>query len=140
MSKPRYGWWSYAKYMVRKYPALKREYDSIHSQSITANTARLPGSRSVSRSTESTALRQLPRARQRELDAVQKAIDRTKLMETGRERLAVINMVLWRGSHKIDGAALAIHISETTATRYHSDFIRLVGFCYGLEDELEDAS
>lgn len=134
MSKPRYGWWSYAKYMVRKYPELKKEYDALHAQRITASITGIPGGGSLSDPTAATALRQLPPARQREYDAVRKAIEKTKLLKTGQERLAVIDMVLWKRTHKIDGAALRINVSEKTATNYHSDFIRLVGFCYGLED------
>lgn len=134
MSKPRYGWWSYAKYMVRKYPELKREYNALHSQRITAAVTGMPSGGGLSDPTAITALRQLPPARQREYDAVRKAIEKTKLMKTGQERLAVIDLVLWKGTHNIDGAALKINISEKTATNYHSDFIRLVGFCYGLED------
>lgn len=134
MSKPRYHWWSYAKAIVRLYPELKREYDELHDQRVTVNIANLPGSDNRSRSTENTALRQLPPARQREYDAVTKAIEQTKRMRSGQDRLAVINMVLWRGTHNIDGAAMQLYISEITAKRYHSDFIRLVGVCYGLED------
>lgn len=134
MSKPRYGWWSYAKHMVRSYPALKREYDELRRQRITANVTGLPGTAGYSRSTESTALKQLPPARQKEYDAVAKAIEQTRRMHAGRERLAVIDMVLWRGTHNIDGAAMHLYISESTARRYHTEFIRLVGFCYGLED------
>lgn len=139
MSKPRYGWWSYAKHMVRSYPALKREYDELHCQRITSNIAGLPGAGGRSRSTENTALRQLPSARQRELDAVEMAIEKTKIMPSGSDRLKVIDLVLWKGTHNIDGAAMHLYISETTARRYHSDFIRLVGFCYGLEDVTEGA-
>ena len=134
MSKPRYGWWSYAKHMVRQYPKLKQEYELLHNQHITAEMTGMPGTKTVSRSTERTALRQLPPARQREYDAVQKAIEKTKLLRTGGDRLAVVDMVLWKRTHNVDGAALKLYISEATATRYHSDFIRLVGFCYGLED------
>lgn len=134
MSKPRYGWWSYAKYMVRKYPELKREYNALHSQRITAAVTGMPSGGGLSDPTAITALRQLPPARQREYDAVRKAIEKTKLMKTGQERLAVIELVLWKGTHNIDGAALKLNISEKTATNYHSDFIRLVGFSYGLED------
>ena len=134
MSKPRYGWWSYAKHMVRKYPELKQEYEALHTQRITAAITGIPGGGSLSDPTATTALRQLPPARQREYDAVRQAIEKTKLLKTGQERLAVIDMVLWKGTHNIDGAALRINISEKTATNYHSDFIRLVGFCYGLED------
>ena len=41
-------------------------------------------------------------------------------------------------SHKMEGAAHQLHISESTARNYHTDFIRLVGFCYGLEDGEEE--
>ena len=139
MSKPRYGWWSYAKHIVRSYPALKEEYDELHRQRITASSTGLPGAGNYTRTTENTALRQLPRARQRELDAVEKAISKTRLLRSGSDRLKVIDLVLWKGSHKIDGAAMQLHISEDTAKLYHRDFIRLVGFCYGLEDVDEGA-
>ena len=134
MSKPRYGWWSYAKHMVRKYPELKKEYDRLHTQRVTTDTTRIPGS-GLSRSAENTVLKQLPPGRQKEFDAVCKAIEMTRMMQTGKERLAVIDMVLWKGTHNIAGAAMKLYISEITATRYHGDFIRLVGFCYGLEGE-----
>ena len=134
MSKPRYGWWSYAKHMVRQYPELKKEYDLLHNQRITAEMTGMPGTKAVSRSTEKTAIRELPPARQREYDAVRKAIEKTKQMRTGRERLAVVEIVLMKGTHNIAGAAMKIHVSQVTANRYHSDFVRLVGFCYGLED------
>lgn len=137
MSKPRYHWWPYAKAMVRLYPELKREYDELHNQRIAASMDNLPRPGTCSRSTENTALRQLPSARQREYDAVTKAIEQTKLMKSGLDRLSVVNMVLWRGTHNIDGAAMQLHISEITAKRYHSDFIQLVGFCYGWEDVKE---
>lgn len=139
MSKPRYGWWSYAKHMVRSYPALKREYDELHCQRITANNTGLFGAGNYTRTTENTALRQLPRARQRELDAVEKAIKKTKLLKTGLERLKLVDMVFWKQSHTLDGAAYALCFSYETAKQYHSDFIRLVGFCYGLEDIDEGA-
>ena len=121
--------------MVRQYPKLKQEYEQLHNQRITAEMTGMPGTKAVSRSTENTALRQLPPARQREYDAVRKAIHKTRLLKTGCDRLAVVDMVLWKETHKIDGAAMQLYISERTANRYHSDFIRLVGFCYGLEDD-----
>lgn len=139
MSKPRYGWWSYAKHIVRSYPALKEEYDELHRQRITASSTGLPGAGNYTRTTENTALRQLPRARQRELDAVEKAISKTRLLRSGSDRLKVIDLVLWKGTHNIDGAAMQLYISEATARIYHRDFIRLVGFCYGLED-MEEGS
>ena len=134
MSKPRYGWWSYAKFLTRTYPALKQEYDALHAQRVTADTTRIPGSVSVSRSVESTVLRQLPPARQADYDAVTKAIERTKLLRTGPERLKLIDMVFWKKSHSLDGAAYALGYSDSSAKRFHRDFLQLVGLYRGLED------
>lgn len=58
MSKPRDGWWGYAKWIVRVYPQRKREYEQIHEQSITANITGMPGSGQVSRGTEDIAIKE----------------------------------------------------------------------------------
>lgn len=138
MSKPRYHWWAYAKAIVRMYPQLKREYEALHTQRITGDPERVPGGKGgVSRAVEITALRQLPPARQREYDAVTQAIELTKRRQNGTDRLALIDLVFWKQSHTLEGAALKLHLSDTTAKRYHTEFIRLVGFCYGLEDVTE---
>ena len=134
MSKPRYGWWSYAKYLTRIYPALKQEYDDLRDQRITADTARISNRTSVSRTTENATMRQLPPARQADYDAVAKAIERTKLLRTGPERLALIDMVFWKKSHSLDGAAYTLGYSDSTAKRFHRDFLQLVGLYRGLED------
>lgn len=138
MSKPRFHWWAYAKAIVRMYPQLKRDYEALHTQRITGDPERVPGGKGgVSRSVEITALRQLPPARQREYDAVTKAIELTKRRQNGADRLALIDLVFWKQNHNLEGAALKLYLSDTTAKRYHTEFIRLVGFCYGLEDAAE---
>ena len=134
MSKPRYGWWSYAKYMIRQYPSLKEEYRELQRQKVTREAGRVCGGSVGARVAENAALKQLPPAKQAEYDAVAKAIEKTKLLRTGEERLALIDMVFWRNSHTLDGAAYKLYLSYVTACRYHSDFIRLVGFCRGLAD------
>ena len=60
MSSPRYGWWSYAKAMIRAYPQLHREYEQLHSQKVTASISGMPGGGGASRTTEDIALRRLP--------------------------------------------------------------------------------
>lgn len=136
MSKPRYGWWSYAKYMVREYPALREEYRERQSQRITREIAAVAGGTVASRSTETTALRQLPPAKQAEYDAVTKAIEETKRMKTGPERLKLIDLVFWKQSHTLDGAAYVLNYSYENARRFHRDFLRLVGLYRGLEDSI----
>lgn len=135
MSKPRFGWWSYAKYMVRVYPERKKEYEDLQSQRITRGIDTITSGSGTSRSTENAALRQLSPAKQAEYDAVTKAIEATKIMRNGKERLELINMVFWRKSHNIDGAAYALNYSSITGERFHRDFLRLVGLYRGLCDE-----
>ena len=61
MSKPKYGWWGYAKWIIRQYPA--REGKFIQGKALEEQTA------------------------------VKRAIDQTKQMENGMERIQVIEMV-----------------------------------------------
>ena len=136
MSNPRYGWWSYAKYLVRIYPELKKEYDLLHEQHITSSPGLIHngGTHSDSRVTEKTSLRQLTPAKQANFDAVRKAIEQTKKLRTGAERLQTIDLVFWKQSHTLDGAAYKLGYSYDNCKRSHRDFIRLVGFNRGLED------
>ena len=140
MSKPRYKWWSYAKYMVRDYPVLKAEYEALHDQKVTKDYSQIRGSKTARRSTEDVAVRCLPPAKQAEYDAVTKAIEKTKLLKTGPERLKLIDLVFWKNSHTLDGAAYVLGYSYENAQRWHSDFIRLVGFARGLADVDDDAA
>lgn len=129
MSKPRYGWWGYVKNMIRAYPGLKREYDDLHTQSVTANMSGIGGGGGgVNRSLENITMRELPRPKQTELDAVQNTIHLTEHLRTGKDRLRLIDMVFWKGTHTLAGAALALNISYDTAIDYHGDFIMLVAY------------
>ena len=134
MSRPRYRWWQYVKNVIRAYPELKREYDALHEQAVTANVSGMPGGGGTSRGVEAVALRELPKQKQREFEAVRKTIAITERMKTGRERLKMIDMVFWRKSHTLTGAAMALNISYDTAIDYHGDFIMLVAYHRDLID------
>lgn len=95
MSKPRYGWWGYVKWMIRSY--------------------------------KSGAL-----MTKKELEAVEAAIEETKQLIDGAERLRLIDLVLWKRTHTLQGAALAVYVSERTAQEWHRQFIRLVAQKRGL--------
>lgn len=133
MSNPRYGWWSYAKFLVKAYPGIKKEYNDLHDQRITSSPDAMKGC-GLNRTIENIAIKQLPPARQADYDAVTKSIEQTKRLKTGSERLKVIDMVYWKQSHTLDGAAYNIGYSYEQVKRFHGDFIRLVGFNRGLED------
>ncbi len=135
MSRPRYDWWPYVKGMIRRYPALKAELADIREQSITPSYSGQPGGRNASRSSEMVAIRELPTTRQREYEAVRKAITVTERMAASRDRLRIIDLVFWKRSHTLEGAALMIPCSYMTARRYHSEFIMTVASMYGLLDE-----
>lgn len=135
MSSPRYDWWPYAKGMIRRYPQLWEEYAALHSQSVTANYSGMPRGGAGGRIIESLAIRELPSTKQREYEAVQRAIEITERYRNGRQRLAIIRMVLWDRQYTLEGAALQIPCGYMTARRYHSDFIMLVAKNYGLLDE-----
>ena len=95
MSKPRYGWWPYAKWMIRSYKG-----GSLMTKD--------------------------------ELAAVKAAIEETEQLADGAERLRLIDLVLWKRTHTLQGAALACYVSERTAQEWHRQFIRLVGQKRGL--------
>mgnify|MGYP007053692217 CR=1 FL=1 len=122
------------KNMIRAYPGLRKEYDDLHQQSITANMSGMPGGGAVSRGTENIALKELPKMQQMEYDAVRKAIAVTEKMRNGAERLKIINLVFWKNSHTLQGAAMAVPISYETAVEYHRDFIMIAAYFRELVD------
>ena len=78
MSRPRYDWWGYVKGMIRRYPALCRQYWDLHSQSMTALYGPQGGAGDDARKTERLAIRELPATKQREYEAVRLAVIRQK--------------------------------------------------------------
>lgn len=134
MSRPRYGWWGYVKDMIRRYPSLKEEFEDLHTFAVTPSYGGTAGGGGTSRATEDVAARELPSNKQREYEAVRRAIAATERMTASRDRLRVIDLVFWRQSHKLEGAALLIPCSYRTARRYHAEFIMQVASFYGFLD------
>ena len=87
MSNPRYGWWSYVKNMINRYPAKTNE---------------------------------------EETKAVSIAVEETNRLLDGSDRMKVINMVFFKKTHTLQGAALNVPCSYDTAKRWTQQFIRLV--------------
>lgn len=58
----------------------------------------------------------------REYEAVQAAIEATKRMRDGADRLKVIRLVHWEKTHKLAGAALVIPCDRATAARWQRKF------------------
>lgn len=70
----------------------------------------------------------------REREAVQAAVEDTEGMRDGAERMKLIDMVFWKQTHTLAGAAMQIPCSERTAQEWHRQFIRLVAKNIGLMD------
>lgn len=133
MSKPRYDWWGYVKGMIRRYPELCAKEKALHDVSISPNSSGLPGGKGGhSDPTAFAAMRELPPTNQRELDAVHKAVEATRALDTGKERLHLVRLVFWDRTHTLDGAAIQCHVSYRTARRWNGEFIRLVATNFGL--------
>ena len=134
MSKPRYDWWPYVKGMIRRYPALAMEYGALHTMPTTVSYTDHISGGAVSRSTEATAVRELPSTKQREYEAVRRAVETTGRYRNGADRLKVIKLVLWDRSHTLEGAAMVVPCHYKTAQGWHNEFIRMVADYYGLMD------
>lgn len=59
-------------------------------------------------------------------NAIAVALRETEAMENGAERVKLINMLFFKKTHNIDGAAMRLYISSRTATRWKIDFVYLV--------------
>ena len=64
--------------------------------------------------------------------AVQRAIDQTMKLDNGQDRLRVVDLVFFKQTHTLEGAALMVPCSYDTAQKYHAQFIKLVAKNYGL--------
>lgn len=83
MGKPRCKWWGYIRRVLADYPRMKR-----------------------------ADAEELDRQEQRELQAVEKALD--EVDEISRR---LVEMVFFKGSHTLEGAAQCLFISYRTARR-----------------------
>ena len=130
MSKPRYDWWPSAIRAVINYPRRKMEYEELHSQSLVAEMSGMPSGTSVSRSTENIALREMAPMKQKEYDAVTRAIEITRLLPDGEKRMALITQMYWKGKKlRIADVVYSVGIGEATGRRWHARFILTVGEC-----------
>lgn len=66
------------------------------------------------------------RVNRNERRAVQLAVEKTEQLEDGAERIRIIDMVFWKKTHSLEGAAQQIPCSYETAKQWHADFIREV--------------
>lgn len=134
MSKPRYGWWPYVKNIIRRYPALKEAHDELQKQRVTASYNAEIVSKAPGRPVERAATRTMGKTMQKEFKAVYEALEALEGVQESEKRIEIINLVYWRRSHTLQGAAIKCHVSYRTARRWNTEFIYLVAEKYGFFD------
>ena len=133
MSKTRYGWWSYAKYMARNYPNLCLELKEKQSISTTSNYSSSHRGSGEARGTESAAIRQLSPVKMREYEAVRRALEAAGAVPgNGYLRVKLVEMVYFKRTHTLEGACQALHISYITGKRYNQDFLCGIAKNFGI--------
>lgn len=124
------NWREKAKKIIETYPALLREEAEIRNCRITPTLSGMPSGGGRSRSTETTALRELRPEQQRRLDSVRNAIATTNRYRNGRDRLKIIDLVYWKRTHTLQGAALHCNYCYDTVQEWNAAFIELVDAYY----------
>lgn len=133
MSTPRYDWWPYVKGMIRRYPELCAEQAELRKTQLSPAMTGMPHGRGKTTDpVADTALRELPEINRRELEAVRQAIEETRTLPNGEERLEMVRLVFWKRTHTLEGAAIKCHMSYVTARRWHGEFIKRTAQSFGL--------
>lgn len=132
MSRQKY-WWSHVKWMIRFQPEREAELRRMQEAVITANYNAMPRGSEPSRTTENLGTVTLGNPADREMRAVQLAVDETMAMKDGEDRMKLIDLVFWKRTHTLTGACIECHISDRQGQRWHADFIHLVAKNIGFE-------
>lgn len=125
MSRRSITWRQAARQAAYDYPGLRSQLRDLQSMSVTPSLSGMPMGGGEHRSTEDAALRQLPPEDQRRLDAVAQALSISEHLTSGLARVKMIEMVYFRRSHTVEGAAMQIPCSVQTAKIWNSDFLLL---------------
>lgn len=126
MSRRSSTWRQAARQAAYDYPGLRAQLRDLQSMSVTPSLSGMPMGGGEHRSTEDAALRQLPPEDQRRLDAVAQALAISEHLTSGLSRVKLIELVYFRRSHTVEGAALQIPCSVQTAWTWNNDFLLLI--------------
>ena len=119
-------WRQICRQAAYEYPALRAELRDLQSMSTTPSMSGMPMGGGEHRSTEDAALRQLPPERQRRHDAVERALAISEHLTSGLSRVKLIDLVYFRRSYTVEGAAMQIPCSVQTAWTWNNDFLLLI--------------
>ena len=127
MTKPKEPYWYYVKSIIKEYPQLEKEMAKPLEQRLSISFDARSGGK-ISDPTQTCVIHDLPPKKQRKYDAVTYAILKTRLThpETAKDRLKIIDLVYFRQSHTIEGAAMKVPCHRNAAGKWQGDFIKLV--------------
>ena len=123
MGRAHEDYWYYVRRVLYDYPRLAQEERELKTISATPAYGAMGHGAGPGDPTALLATRELPRNKQRRLEAVQQAIRETERRPNGTHRLRVVELVYFKRSHTLQGAALMVPCSYRTAKRWHRDFI-----------------
>lgn len=132
MSKPKDDFRKNVVWTIRNYPARRKEYEELHRQAMSFQMTGMPSGCEVSRSVENIALREMAPMKQKEYEAVTKAVAVTKKLPNGDKRMELIDRKYWRrGNVPMKYVIPHIGVAQATGDRWNSQFIDLVGVFLG---------
>lgn len=128
MSKYRYWWRPNVERLLKVYPYLKAKQETAKSPRITAVYGPQAGGGGKNRGTEEMALKNPLSAKEEEaVTAIDKTIEEIKRQRDGDIVLRIVDMVDFKQSHTVEGAAMALYMHRVTASDKRTRFIDTVG-------------
>jgi hypothetical protein len=120
------GWRSEARRALRDYPCIKRRQGE-NAMQITPVYGGAAVQHSASRTTETVALRStLTEREENVISAVEFMLSMQRRYQNSAERLRMIELVYFKHTHTIDGAADIVHYSPDALWRWNGEILTAV--------------
>ena len=130
MSQRGHWWWGAIQAALRLYPELRQRYGTPDNR-VTAQYTAQTSCGGAGRVVKQLAMERLSDGDYAVYMAISDAVRETARMGTGDARLAIIDLVYWRRTRTLQGAALDVGYSYDRAKDFHMEFIRLVAYHMG---------
>lgn len=120
-------WRREARHALRIYPRLKRKLEESTGQQITPQYGGIVVQHEASRTTEDAALRSsLTEEELRVIEAVEFACQMQDRYHNGEARHRMIELVYFKRTHTIEGAAEVVHYSVDAVWRWNTEILTAV--------------
>ena len=120
------SWRRQAKAAAYAYPRLEAALRDLRATGVTSRLSGAPGRGGDSRAVEDAALRELPPEDQAVYDAVTAALALMSRLNSPGRRKRLADLVYFRRTHTLYGAAAVLEVSAETARRWNADFLLLL--------------